>query len=172
MPIAERAWALVKTLFFAPAFIGFFLVYIPWTWAIRGRSVSYTGVGSLRLLGIVPLIVGGYVALRSVIAHAWTGLGTPAPFDPPQRLVVTGFYRYVRNPMYLGATLVILGETTLFGSIAIGVEYAAIFAICTGVFVLAYEEPALREIFGAEYEEYRHNVPRFLPRLTAWKGGR
>jgi protein-S-isoprenylcysteine O-methyltransferase Ste14 len=106
-----------------------------------------------------------------VLAHAWTGLGSPAPFDPPRRLVVTGFYRYVRNPMYTGAVLVIVGETILLGSISMGFEYAALFAACAVTFVMVYEEPTLREKFGADYEEYCRNVPRIVPRVTPWERG-
>ncbi|MBI4462644.1 MAG: isoprenylcysteine carboxylmethyltransferase family protein [Acidobacteria bacterium] len=157
---------MVKTSLFATIFIAFFVVYLPWTWAIRGRAVSYEGLGSLRLLAIVPLIAGGYVALRCAFAFAWTGLGTPAPFDPPRTLVVSGFYRYVRNPMYLGALLAVIGETALFGSIRAGLQYALVFGTCLALFVLLYEEATLRAKFGADYEAYCRNVPRFLPRLT------
>lgn len=172
MSQGDRVLAVVKTSLFATIFIAFFVVYLPWTWAIRGRAVSYEGLGSLRLLAIVPLIAGGYIALRCAFAFAWTGPGTPAPFDPPRTLVVSGFYRYVRNPMYLGALLVVIGETALFGSIRVGLQYALIFGICLALFVLLYEEPTLRTKFGADYEEYCRNVPRFLPRLTPWEKAR
>jgi len=115
VPLSKRIWALVRTSLFAATFMAFFLLYLPWDWAIKGRAVNYAGTGSLRLLAVVPLLLGGYVALRCVVAFAWTGWGTPAPFDPPRRLVISGFYRYVRNPMYLGAILFVIGETTLFG---------------------------------------------------------
>lgn len=120
----------------------------------------------MRLLAIVPLVVRVYIALRSAFAFAWEGRGTPAPFDPPRSLVVTAFYRYVRNPMYVGAVLTVIGETTLFGSVVAGLEYAFVFATGSLLFVLFYEEPALRRKFGAEYEEYCRHVPRFIPRVT------
>ena len=167
----ERAWALVKTMLFAATFMAFTLFYLPWTWAIRGRVADYSGAGALRYLGVLPVLAGLWITVRCALAHAWTGLGTPAPFDPPKKLVVTGFYRYVRNPMYFGAVLILLGETALFGSIVAGAEYAAAFAGCAMAFVMAYEEPALREKFGPEYEEYCRNVPRIVPRLTAWRRG-
>ena len=165
----ERAWAVLKTSLFATTFITCFVVYLPWTWAIRGRAVGYEGLGSLRLLAIVPLIAGACIALRCVFAFAWTGLGTPAPFDPPRTLIISGFYRYVRNPMYFGAALVVIAETALFGSIRVGLQYVLLFGGCLALFVLIYEEPTLRSKFGAEYEEYRRNVPRFIPRLTPWE---
>ena len=172
MCLLERAWAVLKTALFAATFIAFFVVYLPWTWAIRGRAVGYEGPGSLRLLAILPLIAGAYIALRCAFAFAWTGLGTPAPFDPPRTLIISGFYRYVRNPMYIGAALAVIGETALFGSIRVGLQYVLIFGSCVALFVLIYEEPTLRSKFGAEYEEYCRNVPRFIPRLTPWEKAR
>lgn len=172
MFLLPRVWAMLKTSLFAATFIAFFVVYLPWTWAIRGRTVNYDGLGSLRLLAIVPLIAGGYIALRCVFAFAWTGLGTPAPFDPPRSLIISGFYRYVRNPMYVGATLAIIGETALFGSIRIGLQYVLVFGSCLSLFVVIYEEPTLRSKFGAEYEEYCRNVPRLIPRLSPWEKAR
>ena len=160
---------MLKSSLFATIFIAYFLVYLPWIWAIQGRAVSYEGLDSLRWLAVVPLAVGGYIALRCIFSFAWTGLGTPAPFDPPRTLVITGFYRYVRNPMYLGAALFIFGETALLGSIRNGLLYVALFMSCLAVFVLLYEEPALRSKFGVGYEEYCRNVPRFLPRLRPWE---
>jgi protein-S-isoprenylcysteine O-methyltransferase Ste14 len=169
MSQAERGWAVLKTSVFG-IFIGFFVVYyLPWTLAIRGYEVSYEGAGALRWLAIVPLVAGATMALRCAFAFAWTGLGTPVPFDPPRRLVVSGFYRYVRNPMFLGVCLAILGEIALWGSLAAGVAYLVVFAAVVALFIWLHEEPSLRAKFGAEYEEYCRNVPRFLPRLWPWK---
>ena len=84
--------------------------------------------------------------------------------------MVSGFYRYVRNPMFVGTGLAILGETALFGSVRAGLGYLVALGAALAVFVIAYEEPALRAKFGAEYEEYCRHVPRFIPRLRPWKG--
>jgi protein-S-isoprenylcysteine O-methyltransferase Ste14 len=121
---------------------------------------------------VVPLVAGAYIALRCAFAFAWTGRGTPAPFDPPRALVVTGFYRYVRNPMYVGAALFVIGETALWGSLVAGLQYVVVFGAVVVVFVLLQEEPALRAKFGADFEEYCRHVPRFLPRLTPWLGAK
>jgi len=172
MFLQDRAWAVLRTSLFATVFIALFVVYLPWTWAIRGQAVGYEGLGSLRLLAIMPLIAGAYIALRCAFAFAWTGLGTPAPFDPPRNLIISGFYRYVRNPMYFGAALVVIGETALFGSIRAGLQYVLIFSGCLALFVLIYEEPTLRSKFGSEYEEYCRNVSRFIPHLTPWENAR
>jgi protein-S-isoprenylcysteine O-methyltransferase Ste14 len=170
VPVPQRYWPVVRTSLFAAIFIAFFVVYLPWAWAIRSHPVRYAGMGSLRLLAVVLLLLGAYVALRCVFGFAWTGLGTPAPFDPPRKLVVSGFYRYVRNPMYIGAMLFVIGEAALLGSVLIGLAYALIFGVCAGLFVLLYEEPTLRTKFGADYEAYCRNVPRFIPRLKPWSG--
>lgn len=165
----QRILAVLKSALFSALFIAFFLLYLPWIWAIQGRAASYEGLESLRWLAVVPLAYGAYIALRCIFAFAWTGLGTPAPFDPPRTLVIKGFYRYVRNPMYLGAALFIIGETALFGSIRNGLLYVALFMGCLALFVMLYEEPALRSKFGAQYEEYCRNVPRFIPRWRPWE---
>lgn len=164
MYTGEKVWAGVRTTVFAAAFVAIFVVYLPWVWGMRGQTVSYEGWGGLRWLGIVPLVAGAAIVLRCLAAFAWSGVGTPAPFDPPRRLVTSGMYRYVRNPMYVGAGLVILGETALFGSILRGVEYVLVFGGILALFVVLYEEPTLRAKFGADYEEYCRNVPRFVPR--------
>ena len=88
---------------------------------------------------------------------------------PPKRLVVTGFYRYVRNPMYVAVTALIIGQGLLFGSVAV-LEYGAIVWAAFFLFVLAYEEPALGEQFADEYKRYRANVRRWIPRIRPWRG--
>jgi protein-S-isoprenylcysteine O-methyltransferase Ste14 len=97
------------------------------------------------------------------------GLGTPSPIAPTQKLVVTGLYRYVRNPMYVAVVAVILGQALLFGDWRL-LWYAALFWLACRIFVVVYEEPTLERTFGAEYEDFRANVPRWIPRLTQWRG--
>ena len=110
-------------------------------------------------------IAGGALALWCIVTFALVGRGTPAPFDPPRRLVVQGPYRYVRNPMYVGALLALCGGALFYRSIPL-VGYAALFLLATHVFVVGYEEPTLGRLFGAEYDEYRERVGRWLPRRT------
>jgi len=97
--------------------------------------------------------------------------GTPMPLAPPERLVVNGFNRYVRNPMYVGLLIAILGQALLFGSLGL-VLYAVVVWIITASFVRWYEEPTLSHRYGTEYEEYRRNVPAWLPRWRPWKRAR
>ena len=98
-----------------------------------------------------------------------TGHGTPAPMAPPQRLVVVGFYRYVRNPMYLGFFVGWAGLWVVFGRLTmVAIKVASVMVLGVVLFVLLYEEPTLRKMFGAEYEEYCRHVRRWVPRMRAW----
>ena len=92
------------------------------------------------------------------------GLGTPAPIAPTKFLVVSGLHRYVRNPMYIGVALVILGEAALFRASVLA-WYAGVFWVLVNLFVMLYEEPTLRRQFGESYEQYRRTVPRWIPRF-------
>ncbi len=132
-------------------------------------QVEAAGEEPWRWLAAIPSVLGFAVALRCVWDFGWTGRGTPAPFIPPQQLVVVGFYRYVRNPMYLGFAAGWIGLWIVFGHAEPGL-IAAVAAVALGVhlFVVFYEEPTLREKFGAGYEEYCRNVRRWWPRLRPW----
>ncbi len=92
------------------------------------------------------------------------GGGTPAPVDPPKELVATGFYRYVRNPMYVAVFTIIVGHFLWFGYWYLLI-YAIIVFIAFNIFVTYYEEPTLKRKFGATYEEYLQRVPRWIPRF-------
>jgi protein-S-isoprenylcysteine O-methyltransferase Ste14 len=104
----------------------------------------------------------------SFVRFAWQGLGTPAPVIPTRHLVVTGFYRYVRNPMYVAVLTAILGQALILGNVSL-LEYAAIVWLLFHLFVLTYEEPTLRASFGPEYETFCAAVPRGIPRLSPWQ---
>jgi protein-S-isoprenylcysteine O-methyltransferase Ste14 len=143
-----------------------------WFWLLPrwlGFSVEMAGAARWRWLAAVPSVLGFAVALRCVWDFGWTGRGTPAPLAPPQRLVVVGFYRHVRNPMYVGFATGWIGLWIIFGH-ANWAAIAVVAAVAFGVhlFVVFYEEPTLRGKFGTEYEEYLHNVGRWWPRLRGW----
>jgi len=142
---------------------------IPWWlsgWKLRPLP---PGFDWLRILGAMLIVIGLVPLVESFARFAWRGLGTPAPIAPPTRLVVSGFYRHVRNPMYVGVLAIVLGQALLFGVAGL-LGYAAILWIAFHVFVLGYEEPALASAFGDDYARLRANVPRWIPRLRPWRG--
>jgi protein-S-isoprenylcysteine O-methyltransferase Ste14 len=144
-----------------------------WFWLLPpwlGFHVETAGAARWHWIAVVPSVLGFAVALRCIWDFGWTGHGTPVPIAPPTRLVVVGFYRYVRNPMYSGFFVGWMGLWLVFGR----ANLAALTVVCVGVvalflFVVLYEEPTLRRMFGAEYEEYCRNVRRWVPRMRAWE---
>jgi protein-S-isoprenylcysteine O-methyltransferase Ste14 len=139
--------------------------YLPY--AIGSRAAAGEGGGPFdtgRLLVAAPLfLVGAAIYLWCLWHFAVTGRGTPAPIDPPTRLVVRGLYRRIRNPMYVGVLLVVAGWALYYRSIAV-IEYAVALAVLFHVFVVFVEEPLLRRRFGAAYDDYTRTVGRWLPR--------
>jgi protein-S-isoprenylcysteine O-methyltransferase Ste14 len=126
----------------------------------------------LRALGGILLDAGLAVLILAFVRFVVEGLGTPVPIAAPSRLVVGGVYRYVRNPMYVGAILAIIGQALIFGQLSLLV-YAAVVFLVTSAFVHWYEEPGLALLFGADYEAYRKVVPGWWPRLhPIWRGRR
>jgi len=155
---------LIRALIWSTLFIGLMLVFLP------GQVLSTFGVtrpltlGVAGIAGITIAVAGGALAAWCILTFAVIGKGTPAPFDPPRRLVVRGPYRYVRNPMYIGAGLVLVGAAVLYRSPAL-IGYLLVLAIIIHAFVLGYEEPTLTRMFGADYERYRSTVHRWVPRV-------
>jgi protein-S-isoprenylcysteine O-methyltransferase Ste14 len=121
----------------------------------------------LRLIGVVLLISGLIALLSAFVGFVVEGLGTPAPVAAPERLVVGGVYRYVRNPMYVAVLAAIVGQALLLGRPVL-LLYAAGVWLVVAAFVRFYEEPTLTRRFGADYEAYRRAVPAWWPRLRPW----
>jgi protein-S-isoprenylcysteine O-methyltransferase Ste14 len=116
------------------------------------------------LLGLVCIGLGVLLLAVCIFEFARSGRGTLSPVDPPRHLVVRGLYRYARNPMYLSVTMIILGEALVAHSVTLAV-YWAVWFVCANLFVVGYEEPALRQRFGASYDEYAKKVGRWIPRF-------
>jgi protein-S-isoprenylcysteine O-methyltransferase Ste14 len=154
---------LIRAMTYATLFIGVVLVYLP------ARALSWAGVARPARLGLPQLlgygvgVSGAVLAVWCILSFALIGRGTPAPFDPPRRLVVRGPYRYVRNPMYLGASLALAGAALFYQSSAL-LAYAVVFLLLMHVFVVWYEEPTLRQTFGQDYEAYCQQVRRWWPK--------
>jgi protein-S-isoprenylcysteine O-methyltransferase Ste14 len=127
------------------------------------------GVGFGEIVGAAIALLGAGIALWCIATFAATGRGTPAPFDPPRRLVARGPYRYVRNPMYLGAVLALGGAALVYRSPLLAAYVVAFFVACHLV-VLLYEEPALRRRFGRAYADYCRRVPRWRVSCSAVQG--
>lgn len=141
--------------------------------AIRFRSDSnFNGLLELtRVIGVILILAGVPGLVDSFARFALQGLGTPAPIAPTRNLVVTGLYRYVRNPIYVAVVAIVLGQAVLLGDWRL-IVYGALFWLAFHLFVVAYEEPTLEQTFGGEYEAFRANVPRWIPRMTPWRPSR
>jgi protein-S-isoprenylcysteine O-methyltransferase Ste14 len=158
------AFVVVRALTYATLFIGFVLVFLP-ARVLEASGIARPAVfGAVEWLGLATAALGGAIAVWCVLAFAFVGRGTPAPFDPPRRLVIRGPYRCVRNPMYLGAATALLGAAIVHGSAALA-AYAVLFLLLMHAFVIGYEEPTLRATFGRDYERYCGEVRRWRPRL-------
>jgi protein-S-isoprenylcysteine O-methyltransferase Ste14 len=141
---------------------------IPWWithWEFRP---PFLDLEATRVVGILLIVAGAPGLVDSFARFALQGLGTPAPIAPTQKLVVTGLYRYVRNPMYVAVVFVILGQAALFSDGRL-IAYGVLVWLACHVFVVGYEEPVLARRFGTEYNDFRANVPRWIPRLTPWR---
>jgi protein-S-isoprenylcysteine O-methyltransferase Ste14 len=123
-----------------------------------------------RGAGAVLLAAGFCLFAWCVALFARVGRGTLAPWDPTERLVAVGPYRYMRNPMITGVLAMIAGQALVLGSRLLGEWCAAFFAI-NQVYVMILEEPGLERRFGESYRRYKAAVPRWLPRATPWSGG-
>lgn len=163
----QRAAAVAGSALFLVIAPGTLALYVPWALGGWQMAPPLLGFVPLRWLGMLLIAVGAPVLLDSFARFAWQGLGTPAPIAPPQHLVITGLYRYVRNPMYVAVTSLIFGQGLLLGNADVLV-YGLVLWLAFHVFVLVYEEPVLRDKFGDEYTEFCANVGRWWPRLRPW----
>ena len=142
---------------------------VPWLisgWQVRGPMSPFAIVR--MAIGGLLLVLGIVVLVRAFARFVMEGRGTPAPIAPPERLVVGGEYRFVRNPMYVALIMAVLGQAMIFGSLGLLVYALAMWAIMAA-FVRWYEEPVLLKRYGDEYERYRQAVRAWVPRLHPWE---
>ena len=154
----------IKTLIWSIFVPGTITVLVPY-WLLSTGSTSFpVGLSAVRLIGLLVLAFAFMIYVWCAWNFTFVGKGTPAPFDPPQKLVVKGPYQFVRNPMYVFVALALIGEAILFGTPVL-IIYAGLAVIFCHLWVVYYEEPTLRRKFGESYERYSSRVSRWLPRL-------
>lgn len=153
----------LRAIFWTVVLPGTVTIFLPRLILARAGAVVPETWGVAQYFGLLLVVAGAAVLLRCVWDFIVVGWGTLSPVEPPRHLVVTGLYRYVRNPMYVGVFLVLLGEIVFFASPALLI-YTVAWFICVNLFVLLYEEPALRGKFGQEYDDYCRSVSRWIPR--------
>jgi protein-S-isoprenylcysteine O-methyltransferase Ste14 len=153
---------LVRAATYATLFIGVVLVYLPARVLARAGVTRPAELGMAQAVGGLLTAVGAALAVWCIATFVVAGRGTPAPFDPPRRVVSSGPYRYVRNPMYLGAAIALAGGALFYGSWAL-LGYAAAFLVLMHAFVVLYEEPTLKAAFGDDYSAYCRQVKRWWP---------
>ncbi len=166
-----RFFAVLGTFAFLILAPGTVVVLVPW-WITHWRVHAHlAGLGPLRVAGALTIAAGTAVVLDSFVRFALQGVGTPAPVYPTRHLVVKGFYRYVRNPMYVALLLILAGQALFFADARL-IVYAFFAWLATHLFVVFYEEPTLRRSFRDDYAQFTAHVPRWIPRVTPWKSDR
>jgi protein-S-isoprenylcysteine O-methyltransferase Ste14 len=159
---------LLKMLALAVLWTGIFLAF---GYVITPPGARLASIRSQNhtILLLIFIACGAAVAVWSSVGFALRGLGTPAPFDPPRRLVVWGPYRWVRNPIYVGGFVIILGQLMLFRHWSLRLfATTAAFVVLFHFGVVLLEEPQLRRRFGPEYDDFCRHVPRWIPRFRPW----
>jgi len=151
------------TLVFTIVVPGTWTVVIPYLVLASDFRIATVQIGPFRFLGVVPILLGVLTYLWCAWDFTFAGRGTPAPVAPPKELVVKGLYRYVRNPIYVGIVLILLGESVLFESVEL-LLYAGLTFLLFHTWVLIYEEPTLSNKFSDSYAHYCDTVPRWIPK--------
>ncbi len=154
----------IRAVAYAVLFIGLVLIYVPAGILSWSGIVQPDAIGAPQIAGMIIGAAGAMIALWCVLTFSSIGKGTPAPFDPPRRLVIQGPYRFVRNPMYIGAGVALASAALFYESLPL-LGYTGVFFLVTHLFVLSYEEPTLRRTFGQDYEAYCHKVRRWWPKV-------
>jgi protein-S-isoprenylcysteine O-methyltransferase Ste14 len=157
-------FVLVRAVTYATLFVGLLLVFLPARILTAAGIVAPASIGLIQIIGMIVGGAGAALAVCCVFTFVVIGKGTPAPFDPPRRLVVRGPYRLVRNPMYVGAGFALLGAALFYRSAGL-IAYLLALLVVIHSFVIFYEEPVLTKKFGADYDAYRIHVRRWLPRV-------
>ena len=154
---------LLRSVFFTFLLPGTVTVLIPYLLVSSRGAGTFSSRQPVRYFGFPLIVIGAAGLLWCIWEFFSQGQGTLAPVDPPKHLVVRGLYRYVRNPMYVAVVTILFGEAVFFMSAPVLIE-AGVFMVLANLFVMGYEEPALRRQFGESYERYSQTVGRWIPR--------
>ena len=165
MTIRERLSPIIGSFVFLVVTPGTVAGLIPWWISHYEMLAPFLGFEPLRWFGVALLALGAVLLIETFARFALQGLGTPAPIYPTKTLVITGSYRFVRNPMYVAVVSLIFGQALLLGNVPV-LAYGLVIWLLVHLFVLVYEEPTLQQTFGARYDAYRAGVRRWIPRLT------
>ena len=164
----RKVLALVGSAVFLVIAPGLVAGLVPW-WISHWRlEAPFFGMPLFLFVGGMLIALGVAGLLDSFVPFAVQGVGTPAPVFPTRHLVITGLYRYVRNPMYVAVVSIIVGQGLVLGNLTL-LEYGGLVWLLFHLFVVLYEEPTLRASFGSEYKGFCAEVPRWIPRFTPWK---
>jgi protein-S-isoprenylcysteine O-methyltransferase Ste14 len=148
--------------------IVYFLIYFPYTIGVSNEPLVNWNNNIFRYIAFVPAILGGLINGKCMLDFIIKGQGTPAPVDPPKKLVITGLYKWCRNPMYVGVMLILSGYLIWFLSLQLLLYTGGIYG-ALHLFIVLYEEPTLKQKFGKSYLEYCQQVPRWIPRTNLKK---
>src|SRR5262245_10781236 len=162
----SSAWLALRSVAWTIVVPGTVAGYVPWQFFGVGRTPIHIS-DPMHLLGLVCIVSGAALLAACILEFARSGKGTLSPVDPPRQLVVRGLYRYVRNPMYLAVSTIVLGEAAWERSLPL-VWYWLFFFVCCNLFVMGYEEPYLSSRFGASYDDYARLVGRWVPTLVGY----
>lgn len=155
----------IKTLIWSIFVPGTVTLLVPY-WLLSAGSTSFPReLSVMRVLGLAVISLAVMIYIWCAWNFTFIGKGTPAPFDPPKKLVVKGPYKFVRNPMYVFVALALIGEAIFFATPVL-IIYAGVALVFCHLWVLYYEEPSLRRRFGESYERYCSRVSRWLPGLA------
>jgi len=161
--VSSALWLALRSLFWTALLPGMVAGWVPWRY-VGLQEASFSWRDPIQVFGLILIALGAGLLATCIWEFARKGKGTLSPADPPRHLVVQGLYRYVRNPMYVAVTTILLGELLIVRTTAFAV-YLAGWLLAVNLFIIGYEEPTLRHLFGAEYEQYTKQVGRWIPRL-------
>ena len=169
MDLSKRLYTAVLTFFLTLFYVALMCYFVPRLILKSDFDVFNLEMNALFFIGLVPIILG----LLTLIGFLWgfivAGTGTPVPYDMPEELMVRGSYRFVRNPEYVGGCLLLVGQSILFKSFGF-LLYGAVLFLLFHLLVVFVEERMLKREFGESYEQYCKSVPRWIPRLTPFRG--